>query len=62
MSWYENGYVRKIPDDILAKISDTLNTTIGELTVDDPVYSYLHKNKFSKETSLIYMMQNRALS
>ena len=52
----------KRPDDILAKRSDTLNTTIGELTVDDPVYSHLNNNKFSKETSLIYMMQNRALS
>jgi len=52
ISRYENGYVRKIPDDILAKISDALNTTIGELTVDDPVYSHLHKDKYKKTKNL----------
>ena len=52
ISRYENGYVRKIPDDILVKIAEALNTTIHDLTEDDPVYSHLHKEKYKKTKSI----------
>ena len=48
ISRYENGYVRKIPDDVLGRISKALDISISELTVDDPIYSHLHKEKYKK--------------
>ncbi|MBR2759752.1 MAG: helix-turn-helix transcriptional regulator [Solobacterium sp.] len=52
ISRYENGYVRKIPDDVLIKISDALNTSMNDLTEDDPVYSHLHRDKYKKIKSI----------
>ena len=52
VSRYENGYVRKIPDDVLTKIANALNTSVHDLTGDDPVYSHLHKDKYRTTKSI----------
>lgn len=49
ISRYENGYIRRIPDDVLEQIADALDTSMEELTSDDPVYSHLHKDQYKKE-------------
>ena len=46
ISRYENGYVRRISDEVLRKIADALNTTVHELTEDDPDYAHLHPDSF----------------
>lgn len=52
ISRYENGYVKKIPDDVLSKIAEALNTSVNDLTADDPIYSHLHKEKYKKNKSI----------
>ena len=41
ISRYENGYVKRIPTDILKKIAEVCNCQLESLVVEDEQYSYL---------------------
>ena len=40
--------VKIIPDDVLVKIAEAPHTSIEELTIDDPAYLHLHKERYEK--------------
>lgn len=47
VSRYENGSVRKIPDQVLVRISKALGCTVSDLVKDDPAYVHLQNVSLS---------------
>lgn len=48
ISRYENGYVRRISDDMLEKLADVFNCTVNDLIGDDPSYGHLQDDETRK--------------
>ena len=48
ISRYENGYVRRISDDMLEKLAGVFNCTVNDLIGDDPAYGHLQDDKTRK--------------
>lgn len=61
ISRYENGYVRKIPDDTLKKLAEALDCTVNDLIEDDPSYAHLHSSKKRKAALKKNMSQDDQL-
>ena len=48
ISRYENGYVRRISDDMLGKLANVFNCTVNDLIRDDPSYGHLQDDETRK--------------